>query len=112
VAGAEVDHWYALLTERTGDIQRSREISARLAALDDLEILSGVASRMISENAGFHWYIELICDRLPAASLRRLAGEAAVARDDGGDEAAGRHRMFARARSTWPGARGERRSVK
>ena len=43
---------------------------------------------MISENARFHWYIGPICDRLPAASLRQLAGEAARARGDGGNEAA------------------------
>src|SRR5271170_5408456 len=43
---------------------------------------------MISENAGFRWYIEPICDRLPAASLGRLAGEAARARGDGGNGAA------------------------
>jgi hypothetical protein len=88
VVGAEVDDWYALLTARTGDIRRSREISARLAALDEPGILSGVASRMISENAGFHWYIEPICDRLPVASLRQLAGKAARARGVGGNEAA------------------------
>ncbi len=88
VAGAEVDDWYALLTARAGGIQRSREISARLAALDDPGILSGVASRMISENARFHWYIGPVCDRLPAASLRQLAGEAARARGHGGNEAA------------------------
>ena len=88
MAGAEVDDWYALLTARTGDIQRSQEISARLAALDEPGILSSVASRMISENARFHWYIGPICDRLPAASLRQLAGEAARARGDGGNEAA------------------------
>jgi len=88
VTGAEVDDCYALLTERTGDIQRSREISARLAALDEPGILSGVASRMISENARVHWYIGPICDRLPAASPWQLAGEAARARGDGGNEAA------------------------
>lgn len=88
MAAAEVDDWYALLTARTGDIQRSREISARLAALDEPGILSGVASRMISENARFHWYVGPICDRLPAASLRQLAGKAARARGDGGNAAA------------------------
>jgi len=80
VAGAEVDDWYALLTARTGDIRRSRETSARLAALDEPEILAAVASRMISENERSCWYIEPVCDRLPAESLRRLAGEAACAR--------------------------------
>jgi hypothetical protein len=95
VVGAEVDDWYALLTARTGDLRRSREISARLAALDEPGLLFGVASRMISENAGFHWYIEPICDyiepicdRLPPASLRQLAGKAARARGVGGNEAA------------------------
>lgn len=88
MAGAEVDDWYALLTARAGDIQRSREISAWLARLDEPGILSGVVSRMISENARFVWYIGPICDRLPAASLRLLAGEAVRARDDGGNEAA------------------------
>jgi hypothetical protein len=43
---------------------------------------------MISENARFHWYIGPVCDRLPAASLRQLAQEAARARGDGGNEAA------------------------
>jgi hypothetical protein len=66
---------------------RSREISARLAALDEPEILSGVASRMIGENAR-HGYIGPICDRLPAASLRQLAEEAARARGDGDNKAA------------------------
>jgi hypothetical protein len=88
VAGAEVDDWYALLTARTGDIRRSREVRARLAALDEPGLLSGVASRMISENTRFHWYIGPVCDRLPAASLRQLAQEAARARGDGGNEAA------------------------
>ena len=68
-------------------MQRSREIPARLAALDEPGILSGVASRMISENAR-HGYIGPICDRLPLASLRQLAGEAARARGDGGNAAA------------------------
>jgi hypothetical protein len=85
---AGVDDWYALLTAHTGDIQQSREISARLAALDEPEILSGIASRMISENAQFPWYIEPICDRLPAASLRHLAGEAVCARGQGDNQAA------------------------
>jgi hypothetical protein len=66
---------------------RSREISARLAALDEPGILSGVASRMIGENAR-HGYIGPICDRLPAASLRQLAEEAARARGDGDNKAA------------------------
>lgn len=85
---AEVDDWYALLTARTGDIRRSRQTSARLAALEDPEILSGVASRMIRQNARSCWYIAPICDRLPAGSLRHLAAEAARARGDGGNEAA------------------------
>lgn len=88
MAGAEAGDWYALLTARTGDIQRSREISARLAMLGEPEILAGVASRMISENTGSCWYLAPTCDRLPAASLRQLAGEAVRARGDGGDEAA------------------------
>ena len=88
MAGAEVDDWYALLTSRTGDVRRSREVSARLAALEEPGLLSGVASRMISENARFHWYIGPVCDRVPAASLRQLAREAARARGDGGNEPA------------------------
>lgn len=90
MAGAEVGNWYELLTARTGDIQRSREISARLAVLEEPGILSGIASAMISQNARFHWYIEPICDRLPAAGLRQLAGEAVRARGEGGNEAADR----------------------
>lgn len=88
VASAEADDWYALLTERAAGIQRSREISARLAALDEPGILSVVASRMISENARTHWHMGSICDRLPAASVRQLADEAARAQDHGGNEAA------------------------
>ena len=102
MASADVDDWYALLTARTGDIQRSREISARLAALDEPGILSGVASRMISEDARFHWYIGPICDRLPPASLRQLAGEAVRARSDGGNEAA--DKVIAYASVHQPGA--------
>jgi hypothetical protein len=60
----------------------------RLAALDQPGILSRIASRMISENAQFPWYIEPICDRLPAASLRHLAGEAVRARGEGDNQAA------------------------
>jgi hypothetical protein len=88
VADAEVADWYALLTVPAGDIQRSRQTSARLAVLGEPRILSGVASRMISENARRHWYIEPICDRLPEVSLGRLAGEAVRARSDGANEAA------------------------
>lgn len=88
MVGAEVEDWYELLTERTGDIQRFRETSARLATLDEPGILSGVASRMINEYARFDWCIGPICDRLPAANLWQLAGEAARARGDGDNEAA------------------------
>lgn len=88
MTGAEVDDWYALLTARTGDIRRSREVQARLAALDEPGLLSGVASRMISENARFHWYVGPVCDRLTEAGLRQLAGQAAQARGDGDNEAA------------------------
>ncbi|HEV3295200.1 MAG TPA: hypothetical protein VG123_39980 [Streptosporangiaceae bacterium] len=88
MSGAEVDDWYALLTARPGDTRWPRDIRARLAVLDEPGILFGVVSRMIGENARSPWYIEPICDRLPAASLRQLAGEAARARGDGDNKAA------------------------
>lgn len=83
MAGADLDDWYALLTAGTSDIRRSREISARLAVLNDTAILFGVASQMIRHNPRFRWYLEPVCDRLPAAELRELAGHAVRARENG-----------------------------
>lgn len=69
-------------------MRQSPERVARLAALDDPEILYGLASRMIRDRPRFTWYLEPACDRLPAAELRRLAGEAVQAREDGANDAA------------------------
>lgn len=89
MADVDVDDWYALLTvPPAGERRQGGEIAERLAALDDATILSGIASRMIRENARRHWYIEPVCDRLPAPELSRIAEAAVHAREEGANEAA------------------------